>query len=576
MVETNKLSVKIAGPAGEGILSAGRVLAKSCSRGGLHVVTENERPSLIRGGHNQFMIRIEEEFIHSHIELGDVLLALDKSSVEMHAHELTHEGAIIYDAESFSTNHDEIGRHDLHLIGLPMHSIIKDIGAGKIVENAIALGACFGLVDYDLKMLNTILKEEYKKHPEALEADIKAAKAGYDFVKKQNITFKNNLRTVKAPKRMLINGITAFNLGAVKAGVSFLSQYPMTPSTGVIQGLTPIAEDKRIVIVQTEDEISSINMALGASYAGARAMTASSGGGYALMNEGISLAGVTEASVVICEVQRGGPGTGLPTRTEQSDLLFVLHSGHGEFPHMVVAPSIPESCYVEAQRAFNIAEKFQTPVTVLLDRHNAETFHTVEKLPQDLPIERSIRYTEEENPDRYEITDSGVSRRFDPGYKDGRVVVSGNEHDASGLINDERHTRTEMVLKRQRKLDSILKELPKPKLDGDADADYTFVSWGSTLPIISEARTFLKNEGKTTAHLHLTYMNPFHSEEVKEILGKVKNPVIIENNTTSQLGQLIQMRTGILIEKKILQFDGWPFSPERIMNRVLKEDWNGF
>ncbi len=572
-MEINKLSIKIAGPAGEGILSAGRVFAKCCSRGGLYVVTENERPSLIRGGHNQFMIRVEEERIHSHIDLSDVLLALDKNSVELHAHELTHEGAIIYDAESFSVSPDEIGRHDLHLIGLPMHSIIKEIGAGKIVENAIALGACFGLVDYDLELLNKILTEEYKKHPEALDYDIKAAKAGYDFAK--NITFKNALRIVKAPKRMLINGITAFNMGAVKAGVSFLSQYPMTPSTGVIQGLTPIAEEKGIVIVQTEDEISSINMALGASYAGVRSMTATSGGGYSLMNEGLSLAGVTEASIVVCEVQRGGPGTGLPTRTEQSDLLFVLHSGHGEFPHIVIAPSIPESCYIEAQRAFNIAEKFQTPVTVLLDRHNAETFHTIEQLPEDLPIERGPRYVGEENPDRFEITDNGVSRRFDPGYKGGRVVVTGNEHDASGLINDVRVTRTEMVLKRQRKLESVLKELPAPILDGDGDAEYTFVSWGSTLPIITQARDFLKREGKSTAHLHLTYMNPFHSKEVKELLETIKNPILVENNITGQLGQLIQMRTGFAIEKKILQVDGWPFSPEKIMQRVLEEDWHG-
>lgn len=577
--EVNRLSLKIAGPAGEGIMSAGHVFAKCCSRGGLYVVTENERPSLIRGGHNQFMIRAEAEPINSHINLVNVLLALDKQSALMHASELSYKGAIIYDKEDFELTPDMLGRHDLRLIGVPMRTIIKDIGAGKIVENAIAMGAAFGLLGYDLDILLKILKEEYGKHPEALAADIKAAQAGYAAARECTMQepFTNTLKKVKAPKRMLINGLQAFNLGALKAGVSFLSQYPMTPSSGVIAGLAKAAEAHHIAIVQTEDEISSLNMALGASYAGVRALTATSGGGYALMNEALSLAGVTETGVVICLVSRGNPGTGLPTRTEQSDLMFVLNAGHGEFPHIVIAPSDPASAYVEAQRAFNLADKYQTPVTVLFDRHNAETYHTYEALPADLPIERGERFMVDEDVHgarRYEWNDNnGVSKVVIPSNKNGRFVASGNEHDPTGLMNDERETRTRMMQKRMRKLGAARAELPGPVLDGEEDADVTFVSWGSTLPIIKDARKFLEEKNISSSHLHLTYMNPFHGEEVAAILRKVKNPVLIENNATGQLGQLIRMHTGINIDRRMLQFDGWPFAPEEIAHRAEVGRW---
>ena len=581
---TNKISVKIAGPAGEGVISAGQVFAKSCLRGGLYVVTENERPSLIRGGHNEFMIRAEDEQIYSHINMFNIVIALDEQSITQHLNELSHQGAIIYDGESHKISPEELGRDDVLLIPVPMHSIIKEAGAGKIVENALAVGACFGLLDYDMTILNDILTEMYRKHPEALEADLKVAQAGYDFVQQHkqtnNLTFTNTLAPITdAPKRMLLNGITAFDLGALKAGVSFLSQYPMTPSTGVLQGLIPYAESHKIAIVQTEDEISSINMAIGASLAGVRSLTASSGGGYALMNEGLSLAGMTETSVVIAEVMRGGPATGLPTRTEQSDLQFVLNSGHGEFPHVVIAPSTPQSCFVEAQRAFNLADKYQLPVTVLMDRHNAETFHAIEELPEPLPIERREYYTHEEidateTPNRFSFSDSGVSKRFNPGTKNARFVSTGNERDEYGLINDVRETRVKMVDKRQKKLAGVLAELPQPTLNGSPDADVTFISFGSTWSIIQDARTFLEREGKTTAHLHLTYMQPFQTKEIETILQTIKNPVIVENNATGQLGQLIRQHTGILIDKKLLQYDGWPFSPEDIMRRVLEQQWN--
>ena len=583
-MEINKISVKIAGPAGEGVISAGQVFAKCCSRSGLYVVTENERPSLIRGGHNEFMIRAENTPIYSHINMFNIVIALDKQSITQHLDELSYQGAVIYDGESHKINPEDITRDDVLLVPVPMHSIIKEAGAGKIVENALAVGACFGLLDHDISILEEVLTQMYGKHPEALESDIKVAKAGYDFVqefkKNKGVIFTNKLEKIEdAPKRMLINGTLAFNLGAVKAGVSFVSAYPMTPGTGIFQGLIPYAQSHDIVIVQTEDEIASINMAIGASYAGVRSLTSTSGGGYALMNEGLSLAGMTETPVVIAEVMRGGPATGLPTRTEQSDLLFVLHSGHGEFPHVVIAPSNVPSCYTEAQRAFNIAEKYQLPVTVLLDRHNAETFHTIEELPKDLPIERGVYYTQEEldnnpYPNRFSITESGVSKRFNPGTKNARVVNTGNERDEYGLINDVRETRTAMVEKRNRKLSGVLAELPKPTLEGDADADVTFISWGSTYNILKDARAFLKREGISTAHLHLTYMNPFHTKEIQEILATVKNPVLVENSSTGQLSQLIKMRTGITINKQLLQFDGWPFSPETIMHKVKNQEWN--
>lgn len=566
-MDINRVSIKIAGAAGEGVISAGHVCAKMLHRAGLYVVTENERPSLIRGGHNQFMIRAEDEQIYSHINLINILVALNKKSALMHANELSYQGAIIYDIEDFQITPEELDRTDLNLVGVPMQSILKKVGS-KIAENALALGAVCGLLNMNLEVYLTVLKEEYGKHPEALKADLIAAQEGYDYVRKNHPTFGTKIEA-KPAKRLLMNGLQGFNLGALKAGVKFVAQYPMTPSTGVISGLASVAEKEGIVIIQSEDEIASMNLTIGAAHAGVRALTATSGGGFALMNEALSLAGITETPVVTVMVSRGNPGTGLPTRTEQSDLKFVMNSGHGEFPHIVIAPNGPKTAYIEAQRAFNLAEKYQTPVTLLFDRYAAETFHTFDELPEDLPIERSVMADIKPGHERYPRFDwstNGVSPRVIPGTPNGLFVGSGNEHDPTGLMNDDREIRTRMMNKRLKKYEGIIKELPAPRIEG-GDAPITLVTWGSTKPIIKDAIKFLANDGIKVNHLHITYMQPFH-KEVGNILRKCKRPILIENNATAQLGELIAEQTGFIINDKILQYDGWPFAPEQIAQKV--------
>ena len=564
----------VGGPAGEGVLSASHALAKVFARAGLHVATDGERPSLIRGGHNYNLIRAEQEKIGSKISLIDALVAMDKQTVLLHANRISHNGAVVYDGEEFQITPEELGRSDLRLLALPTKSIIKELGADPHVENTVALGALLGLLDADLNLFLDVLKEEYVKHPDILKFDLEAARRGYDLGKAHD-QFTHKITTIPGKKRLLLNGIQAINLGALKAGVQFVAMYPITPATGILEGLVGLGEKQQIVVIQPEDEISVITMATGAAYAGARTLVGTSGPGYALMGEGISLAGMMEAPVVIVNSQRGGPATGLPTRTAQEDLQFVLHAGHGEFPHFVIAPHDSESCYLEIQRAFNLAERFQTPVTLLIDRFLAESLRTVDEFPTDLTIDRGQVYSQEEldriGQDafrRFGNPQGGVCKRSLPGMRNGVHRLSADEHDETGTLKDAPDNRKRMVDRRAKKLVEVLKELPVPKLDGSSNAQATLVSWGSMKPVIDDARKFLARENIATAHLHLTYLRPFHDQEILNILSHVTNPILIEQNATGQLGQLIREKTGFKIAKQLLKYDGLQFLPEELAERI--------
>ena len=357
----NKFTLMIGGPAGSGVLNAGLgMFAKTCMRNGLKVFTKAEYPSLIRGGHNFLTITVDEENVYSHSNEVNLLIALDKLTVENHLDEV--KGGIIYDTSSFTVELPE----EILNFGIPLKKIAEEYGS-VLYRNTVAIGAALRLIGLDLTELEKIITEKFsKKGQEIVDSNIKAAKAGYDFVKGRQFPFMFVRKETE--NRILLNGNDAVVAGAVKAGCKFISAYPMTPATSVLTGLASVSRDYNIIVKHTEDELASINMAIGAGFAGVRAMTCTSGGGFALMAEGLGLAAQAEVPVVIVESQRPGPGSGMATRTGQGDLNFMLNASTDEFPRVVIAPGDVNECYELTQLAFNLAEKYQTPVILLLDK----------------------------------------------------------------------------------------------------------------------------------------------------------------------------------------------------------------
>ncbi len=577
----NKLSWLLGGPAGYGILSAGEIFSKACSRGGLHVFSNNEIPSLIRGGHNTYRVRVEPDRVHSHIRILNMVAALNKETCFKHEEQLVSGGVIVYDSSKFSISKEELGREDLTLFGVPSKDIIEEAGGTVQMLNMAIVGACFGLLRYDFKLLKQVVSEKFSDKGEGVvEKNIAVAKKAYSLAEKKqknkNIC-NNRLKPVEASDRMFVDGVTASALGAVKAGVKFYSAYPMTPASGYLHTLAKKERSKDICVKQTEDEISAIHMALGASFAGARSMTATSGGGFALMNEALSLAGLLEIPLVVAEVQRPGPATGLPTRTGQEDLKFVLNSGHGEFPKVVVAPGDPEEMFYETFRAFNLAEKYQLVVVVLSDKFLGTSSWTYEPFDTEgLQVERGKLFdqgvSEEEVSQlkRYEDTEDGVSPRTVPGVPGGEHVASSDEHNEEGFIREDEENRFKMVNKRNRKLKSAEEEIPKPEVIGPSQADVTFISYGSSKGPIIEAMKILKSKGVTANFLQVKFLSPFPADKVKSVLEKSRFSVVVEANSQGQFSSVLREKTLQESDHQILKYTGRPFYPSEISDSVLE------
>ncbi len=565
----NNFSWKVAGAAGDGILSAGMLFAKTCMHGGLSVFATAEYPSLIRGGHNHLDVRISERKIHAHTKHLDMLIALNQDSVDYHAYKIVPGGAIIYDGDELKLTEESIGRKDVHLFSLPLKKVANEYG-GLIMRNTIAMGATIGLLDFDLELFNQVLADRFgKKSPDIVAANVKAAKAGYDFVKQHYAgTFNYKLEKKETKGEILLTGNEAISAGAIKAGCKFYAAYPMTPASSILGFMAANEKQFGMVVKHTEDEIAAINMAIGASFAGARAMVGTSGGGFALMVEALGLAAITETPLVIVEAQRPGPATGMATHSGQADLRFVLHAATDEFPRIVVAPGDVNECFYETIKAFNFSDKYQIPVIILTDKYLGESYWSNEEFDtQGITIDRGLLLSDEDMKDaknyrRYRITDTGVSPRTIPGIKNGMYVASSYEHDEKGMEREEEQIRVAMHNKRFRKLEFIEQELEQPHLLGYQDAPVTIVAWGSTKGPIKEAMKILQQEGIRSNYLQILYLSPFPADRVKEILSNSKIIVDVENNKTGQLAGLIKERTGIDVHYKILKYDGRAFTPE--------------
>jgi len=576
----NKLSFLIGGEAGAGITRSGFLFAKACMRAGLNVFGTNDYQSLIRGGHNFYVVQVDTEEVYSQSDKINLLLALNAETVALHKDELVPGGGVIYDPDDAPQNTGTLGREDLTLCPVPLKKIVwEELKEDPIMRNTVALGAAFALLDCDMDLLEDVLKDTFK--PAVAEANVKAARKGYDYAK-SNFGGSFGYKLVKTKsagkQRILLSGNEAIGLGALKAGCKFFAGYPMTPTTGLLHFMAENERSMETLLIQPEGEIAAVNMVAGAAFAGARAMTATSGGGFCLMVEGLGMAGMTETPAVIVVGQRPGPSTGLPTYSAQGDLRFVVHASQGEFPRVVVAPGDVEECFYETMRAFNWAEKYQTPVIVLTDKYLVESQASTE------PFETSRVKTERGNLitgqfqgtgeyRKYELAETGVSPRALPSTQGAIVRANADEHDEFGFTSEDPATVVSMVEKRLKKIDYLVKELEETgvettKLYGPRDAAATVVSWGGTKGPIREALKILKRDGVVANYLQIIYLHPFPVERVKKALDNSKKAIVIEHNKTSQLSSLIRERLLRDVDGTILKYDGRPFSPAYLAAKV--------
>jgi len=577
-MKKNDMTVLIGGDAGQGIQSTGKGFIQSLTKAGLFPFGRQDYRSRIRGGHNFFEIRISEKQVYTHTDGVDLLVALTEESVEKHLDEIVPGGGVLYN-ENFDIDSGTFEGRDVKAFPVPFTTIATDEGGAKVMANTAAIGAVAGLTGFDTSYINSIIKKNFAvKGDSVVENNVKVAEAGKEYVESKGYEFDYELtEQPETPDRMVIDGNQAFALGAVTGGCNFISAYPMTPSTSILEWITKHSAELDVVIKQPESELAAINMAIGAGHVGARSLVTTSGGGFSLMVEALGLAGMTETPVVIAEVQRPGPSTGLPTRTSQGDMSSVVFASQGDSPRLVLAPATIEEAFEAGKRAFNLAERYQMPVIVLSDQHLADSIRAVhpDEFDTTVEIDRGELMSEEEleglegNYLRHEFTESGISPRAIPGNKNAVYKTTGNEHDERGDITEDPELRTRMMDKRMRKEDTALEaEFDGPVLYGPDEADLTFIGWGSTYGAIREAVDRLNENGNRANFYHFDEIWPFKAGEVKNLLESSRRTVLVENNFSGQLASLITRETGAETPDRILKYDGRPFTPETILGEV--------
>lgn len=560
----------IGGEAGFGIMTTGLTFSKIVSRSGYHLLDYVEYPSLIRGGHNAYKVTIDSEPVHALKETIDVLVCLNKATFELHKHELTPESVVVYDAEEFEI---EKGFKEVHV---PFKKILREEQGQSIMKNTIALGASIATVGGDLQMLDAIIETQFKKKGEEVIAHNKLfVQKGYDSVIEN---YKEHCRSVIAPhpkpdEQLVMTGNDAFSLGAVIADCKFYCAYPMTPSSSVLTTMASWQQKAQITVRHAEDEIAVINSAIGASHGGVRASVGTSGGGFALMVEAVSLAGIAETSIVIFLSQRPGPATGMPTWTEQGDLLFAVHAGHGEFPKIVLTPGDADEMIRLTTEAFDLADIYQTPVIVMSDMFLSEVHFTVSSANVNrlFSTHKLDRGKTVSNPTdrpylRYKVTDDGVSERLIPGAKGNFYQANSYEHSEDGHTSETAEDRKAQVDKRNRKQSTYLKNHFKmPTVYGDLkSAKSILVSCGSMKGVCLE----VMKQRQNVALIHFTHVHPLDQKRLKVLFNDVGKCILVEQNSTSQLGLLLRQQTGINIEKSVLRYDGRPMTASEIIDQI--------
>jgi len=583
-----EVRIRIGGPAGFGIKAAGQSLARVFARAGFETFDLTEYPSLIKGGHNTYHVRISDGPIHSHVTATDILVALDAATFPLHTTELTPGAAVIFDpADGDVTAHELFDADAMCAVPVPLSEIVHEVGGIKIMRNVAALGAVLGHMGFPIETLTDSIREQFAhKAPEVAEQNIAAAAKGYEHATSHGCAFPVNLKPKSDPQpRILVDGNEAFGLGALAAGIGLYCAYPMTPASSLLHFMAKHGEENNVVVKHTEDEIAAMNMVLGGAFGGTRSMCATAGGGFALMVEAFGFAGVSETACVVGLFTRPGPATGLPTWTEQSDLRFALHAAQGEFPRVVLAPGDHTEAFELTWKAFNIADQIQTPVILLGDSYLSDNRVTAAPFDIDgVVVDRGDLVTSgnvSEHPEalgangtylRYKVTDNGVSTRVLPGVEGAVQLVNSYEHDevGYGAQGEEADVRIAQNEKRMRKIEVAKTLVPPPRMYGPEDADLSIVLFGTTKMPVLEAVEWLKDAGTSVNVMQIVTLAPFPAEEVAAFLRSAKRTAIVEGNYTGQLQGLVRQECLMDVAHTLHRYDGRPFSPEQITDWILE------
>jgi 2-oxoglutarate/2-oxoacid ferredoxin oxidoreductase subunit alpha len=572
----NTLNWKVGGPAGEGIMTTGLIFSKAVSRHGFKVFDYTEYPSLITGGHNTYQVYASSQFATTQYQKLDVLIALDKPTLNLHQEELTENTLVLYDAEDDKINIEE---HNLaaKVFNLPMVRLAQESGGSRVMANNVALGATMFIFGLDLEILNGVIESVFgRKGAEVVEKNKNAAKVGYDFMSQNLGQPIMTMGKVEGKNYLTMTGNEAISMGAIAGGLQLYTAYPMTPSSSVLHVLAAKAKKADIVVKHAEDEIGVINMALGASFAGVRSMVGTSGGGFCYMSEALGLSGVAELPLVVIESMRPGPALGMPTWTAQGDLQFIITASQDEFPRFVFTPSDSQEAFELTRLAMDLSEKYQTLAVVVADKLLSESRYTMDLESTQF---NNSRHGFDDNPGlaevgfypRYQDSEGnkdGISKRTVPGQANGYYLANSYEHDKYGFATEEGWVRVEQVDKRAKKFEAMKAEII-PQYFEDNGGEMTLISFGSTKGAVVAARELLEQQHNIKVNiLNLSWIWPFPINQVMEVINKGIPFAVIEGNSTGQLAKIITMETGIKVENKFLKYDGRPFYPYEIVEFV--------
>ncbi len=574
--------IVIGAPAGLGVMSAGLILSKTLFKSGFNVYDYQEYPSLIKGGNNSYFINFDQNVVHAAKKKIDILICLDKLTFDLHKGNLEENAVVIFNNNKINLSNDNdknLFAKNIKFIGIPASDIVKNLGAPEITVNNLLLGAVCKFINLKLETLNEYITKQFdNKHKNLIDENLTAVKAGYDNVGESITNFVQKPNNTS--NKIMINGVEAISLGCIVSDCQFYAAYPMTPSSGILHYLAAHQEQTGMIVKHPEDEISAINMAAGASYAGVRSAVGTSGGGYALMVEGVSMLGIMELPLVIFMGMRTGPSTGLPTWTGQGDLNFIVNTSHGEFPRIVLCPGDTEEMFYLTQHAFDIADLMQTPVFVLFDKMLAESHQSTElneEKQQNVPI---LRYLNNIDPNkiweeykRYK-TGGSTTERSIPGQIGGQNLTNSYEHDEFGFATEDAEMTKAQMEKRMKKYQLIFDKREELKLKmtkyfGAENPDLLIVSWGSNKGAILDAIEALQD--KKIGFLQIVCAEPLDKETVAKYLRTAKKIVGIECNYQGQMCELIHAKTGIEIPERLLKYDGRQFLTDEILEFIQKQ-----
>jgi 2-oxoglutarate/2-oxoacid ferredoxin oxidoreductase subunit alpha len=574
--------IGIGGAAGQGIATPGNILARTFVRRGLHLNAYNAHQSIIRGGHILLSLRVAGHPISSYGDKVDLLLCLNQDTMNRHLRHMGPGTWVLFNSDDVVPGEAEDGAQ---LCPIPVGELTNK-SRNKVIQNTVALGAILSILGLDFETLEGILQQQFgRKGQEVVDENVGAARGGFDHAQAHFPSIAQAIPT--GPKPLAVwDGNQALAMGGAAAGVKFYSAYPMSPSTGVLHWMAANARDLGILVRQGEDELAVANMTIGAGHTGCRAMCATSGGGFALMTEAIGMAGMMEVPAVFINVQRAGPSTGVPTKTEQGDLWQALGASQGDFERFIVAPRDARDAFHTLAELFNLVDRCQCPGILLSDLLISEGTFSVDPDDVDMHpridrgelITRPAATSGSENGNgylRFQDTESGISPRALPGLEGYVHVAASDEHDEDGVLISDEFTnplkRRKMVEKRARKFQHVARDVAPPQLEGPKDADVTLVGWGSTYGAIKEAVDLLQKEGVTANQLGIRWIVPFHGEEVAAILTAAKHTIVVENNYSGQFARYLRGETGIAADGHIRKYDGEPFMPHHIVAGVLEQ-----